>query len=220
MLSDRRRPCASCRDCITYCAREHEALQPDQHLRLSHLGSRRLAAARSGVHDVPTGIVYVEEVLKTGMDVDDVRAAPRVLLREPGRLLRGDREVPRRAARVREDHEDALRREEPGFDAAALPLPDGGGDAHQAAIPASTSCAPRCRRSPPCSAAAQSLHTNGYDEAFAIPTEDAMSMALRTQQIIADEINVASVVDPARRLVFRRKPDHANTRSAIFEMLD
>lgn len=42
----------------------------------------------------------------------------------------------------------------------------------------------------------QSLHTNGYDEAFAIPTEDAMKMALRTQQIIADETNVTQVIDP------------------------
>ena len=43
---------------------------------------------------------------------------------------------------------------------------------------------------------AQSLHTNGMDEAFAIPTEEAMKIALRTQQIIADESGVASVVDP------------------------
>ena len=43
---------------------------------------------------------------------------------------------------------------------------------------------------------AQSLHTNGYDEAFAIPTEDAMKMALRTQQIIAEESGVADVIDP------------------------
>src|SRR5690349_12991862 len=43
---------------------------------------------------------------------------------------------------------------------------------------------------------AQSLHTNGYDEAFAIPTEDAMRLALRTQQVIADETNVTQVVDP------------------------
>src|SRR3970040_433967 len=42
----------------------------------------------------------------------------------------------------------------------------------------------------------QSLHTNGYDEAFAIPTEDAMRMALRTQQIIAEETNVTHVIDP------------------------
>jgi methylmalonyl-CoA mutase N-terminal domain/subunit len=43
---------------------------------------------------------------------------------------------------------------------------------------------------------AQSLHTNGKDEAFAIPTEEAMRIALRTQQIIADESGVADVVDP------------------------
>jgi 2-hydroxyisobutanoyl-CoA mutase large subunit len=43
---------------------------------------------------------------------------------------------------------------------------------------------------------AQSLHTNGFDEAFAIPTEEAMQLALRTQQVIADETNVTQVVDP------------------------
>lgn len=43
---------------------------------------------------------------------------------------------------------------------------------------------------------AQSLHTNGMDEAFAIPTEEAMRIALRTQQIIAYETNVTQVVDP------------------------
>jgi len=43
---------------------------------------------------------------------------------------------------------------------------------------------------------AQSLHTNGLDEAFAIPTEEAMKLALRTQQVVADETNVASVIDP------------------------
>src|SRR4029453_17446595 len=43
---------------------------------------------------------------------------------------------------------------------------------------------------------AQSLHTNGMDEAYAIPSEEAMKIALRTQQIIAMETNVTSVVDP------------------------
>jgi methylmalonyl-CoA mutase N-terminal domain/subunit len=42
----------------------------------------------------------------------------------------------------------------------------------------------------------QSLHTNGYDEAFAIPTEHAMKLALRTQQVIAEESHVADVIDP------------------------
>jgi len=43
---------------------------------------------------------------------------------------------------------------------------------------------------------AQSLHTNGLDEAYAIPSELAMKVALRTQQIIADETNVPNVIDP------------------------
>jgi methylmalonyl-CoA mutase N-terminal domain/subunit len=43
---------------------------------------------------------------------------------------------------------------------------------------------------------AQSLHTNGLDEAYAIPSEFAMKLALRTQQIIAEESNVANVIDP------------------------
>jgi methylmalonyl-CoA mutase N-terminal domain/subunit len=42
----------------------------------------------------------------------------------------------------------------------------------------------------------QSLHTNGMDEAFAIPTEEAMKIALRTQQIVAEETHVPDVVDP------------------------
>jgi methylmalonyl-CoA mutase N-terminal domain/subunit len=43
---------------------------------------------------------------------------------------------------------------------------------------------------------AQSLHTNGLDEAYTIPSEQAMKVSLRTQQIIADETNVTSVIDP------------------------
>jgi methylmalonyl-CoA mutase N-terminal domain/subunit len=43
----------------------------------------------------------------------------------------------------------------------------------------------------------QSLHTNGYDEALALPTERSAKIALRTQQIIAYETGVAAVADPA-----------------------
>lgn len=42
----------------------------------------------------------------------------------------------------------------------------------------------------------QSLHTNGYDEALALPTADAATLALRTQQIVAYESGVAQTVDP------------------------
>ncbi|HEX2017076.1 MAG TPA: methylmalonyl-CoA mutase family protein [Solirubrobacteraceae bacterium] len=42
----------------------------------------------------------------------------------------------------------------------------------------------------------QSLHTNGFDEALALPTERAARIALRTQQVIAHESGAADVVDP------------------------
>src|SRR5207247_1650555 len=43
----------------------------------------------------------------------------------------------------------------------------------------------------------QSLHTNAYDEALALPTEQSATLALRTQQILAHETGVPEVVDPA-----------------------
>jgi methylmalonyl-CoA mutase N-terminal domain/subunit len=42
----------------------------------------------------------------------------------------------------------------------------------------------------------QSLHTNSFDETYALPTEDAATLALRTQQIIAEESGIPAVVDP------------------------
>jgi len=42
----------------------------------------------------------------------------------------------------------------------------------------------------------QSLHTNSYDEAYATPSEDAVTVALRTQQILAYENSIADIVDP------------------------
>ena len=42
----------------------------------------------------------------------------------------------------------------------------------------------------------QSLHTNSYDEAWALPTEEAVEVALRTQQIIAEETGLPNVIDP------------------------
>jgi methylmalonyl-CoA mutase, N-terminal domain len=42
----------------------------------------------------------------------------------------------------------------------------------------------------------QSLHTNSYDEALALPSEEAVRIALRTQQVIAHETGVANTIDP------------------------
>ena len=43
---------------------------------------------------------------------------------------------------------------------------------------------------------AQSIHSNGFDEALALPTEESAKLALRTQQVIAAESGVADTVDP------------------------
>ena len=51
----------------------------------------------------------------------------------------------------------------------------------------------------------QSLHTNSLDEALALPTEDAVTIALRTQQIIAHESGVVNTVDPLAGSYFVEK---------------
>lgn len=51
----------------------------------------------------------------------------------------------------------------------------------------------------------QSLHTNGYDEALNLPTEEAASIALRTQQIVAFESGVADTADPLAGSYFIEK---------------
>jgi methylmalonyl-CoA mutase N-terminal domain/subunit len=51
----------------------------------------------------------------------------------------------------------------------------------------------------------QSLHTNSLDEALALPTEDAATLALRTQQIIAHETGVTGIVDPLGGSYFLEK---------------
>jgi methylmalonyl-CoA mutase N-terminal domain/subunit len=51
----------------------------------------------------------------------------------------------------------------------------------------------------------QSLHTNGYDEALNLPTEEAAAIALRTQQVVAFESGVANTVDPLAGSYFIEK---------------
>jgi methylmalonyl-CoA mutase N-terminal domain/subunit len=53
--------------------------------------------------------------------------------------------------------------------------------------------------------ATQSLHTNSLDEAWALPTEEAVTIALRTQQVIAHESGITSTVDPLAGSYFLEK---------------
>jgi methylmalonyl-CoA mutase N-terminal domain/subunit len=68
----------------------------------------------------------------------------------------------------------------------------------------------------------QSLHTNSYDEALALPTEDAVRIALRTQQVIAHETGVTDVIDPLGGSYFLESlTDRMEERAeAIFAEID
>ena len=68
----------------------------------------------------------------------------------------------------------------------------------------------------------QSLHTDAYDEALALPTEEAARIALRTQQIIAYESGVASTVDPLGGSYFVEKQTLDMEKGAFeyFEKMD
>jgi methylmalonyl-CoA mutase N-terminal domain/subunit len=68
----------------------------------------------------------------------------------------------------------------------------------------------------------QSLHTDSYDEALALPTEEAVRIALRSQQIIAYESGVANTVDPLGGSYFveRLTLDMENGAFDYFEKLD
>jgi methylmalonyl-CoA mutase N-terminal domain/subunit len=68
----------------------------------------------------------------------------------------------------------------------------------------------------------QSLHTDAYDEALALPTEDAARIALRTQQILAHESGAASVADPLGGSYFveRLTLDMEKAAFGYFEKLD
>jgi methylmalonyl-CoA mutase N-terminal domain/subunit len=65
----------------------------------------------------------------------------------------------------------------------------------------------------------QSLHTNSLDEAWALPTEEAVTLALRTQQVIAHESGVANTVDPLAGSYFIEKLT-METERACYEYFD
>jgi methylmalonyl-CoA mutase N-terminal domain/subunit len=68
----------------------------------------------------------------------------------------------------------------------------------------------------------QSLHTNSLDEALALPTAEAATLALRTQQIIAHETGVSDIVDPLGGSYFVEKLTHELEEEALayFDTID
>jgi len=183
-----------CRDIITYSARNLPRYNP---INISgyHISEAGASPVQEAAFTLANLIVYVEEVLKTGMPVDEF--APRLAFFF---VSQGDffeevakfRALRRCYAKIMKErfgakNPDSMRlRFHCQTAAATLTAPQYKINIVRTAMQALSAVL----------GGAQSLHTNGYDEAFAIPTEDAMKMALRTQQIIAEETNVTSVIDP------------------------
>ena len=182
------------RDCITYCARHMKRYNPINisGYHISEAGSSPLDEAAFTMCNLVT---YVEEVIKTGMPVDDF--APRLAFFfvcqadffEEIAKFRALRRVYAKIMRERfgAKNPDSMRlRFHCQTAAASLTKPQYQINVVRTGLQALAAVL----------GGAQSLHTNGMDEAFAIPTEEAMKIALRTQQIIAHESGVADVVDP------------------------
>jgi methylmalonyl-CoA mutase N-terminal domain/subunit len=183
-----------CRDIIAYSAQHLPRYNP---INISgyHISEAGASPLQEAAFTLANLIVYVEEVLKTGMAVDDF--APRLafffvsqadFFEEVAKF----RALRRCYAKIMKErfgakNPDSMRlRFHCQTAAATLTAPQYKINIVRTAMQALSAVL----------GGAQSLHTNGYDEAFAIPTEDAMKMALRTQQIIAEETNVTNVIDP------------------------
>ncbi len=182
------------RDCITYCARAMKRYNP---INISgyHISEAGASPLDEVAFPLCNLITYVDEVRKTGMDVDAF--APRLAFFFVSQADFFEEIAKFRAARrayakiMRERfgarNPDSMRlRFHCQTAAASLTKPQYKVNIIRTAFQALSAVL----------GGAQSLHTNGMDEAFAIPTEEAMKIALRTQQVIADETHVPDVVDP------------------------
>lgn len=205
------------RDCITYCSRNMKRYNP------INLGGYHISDAGGSPLDevaftMANLITYVEEVIKTGMSVDEF--APRlsfffisqVDFFEEVAKFRAARRVYAKVMRERfgAKNPDSMRlRFHCQTAAVSLTKPQYKNNIMRTTIQALAAVL----------GGAQSLHTNGMDEAFAIPTEEAMKIALRTQQILALETNVTDVIDPLGGSYYA---EHLTTvmEKEIFRLLD
>ncbi len=205
------------RDCITYCAENMRRYNP-----INISGYHISEAGSSPLHEIAftmaNATTYVEEVIKTGMDVDQF--APRLAFFFVGQADFFEEIAKFRAARrvwakIMKNQFGAKKAESMRLRfhcqtaAASLTKPQYKVNIMRTTVQALAAVL----------GGAQSLHTNGMDEAFAIPTEEAMKIALRTQQVIADETNVANVIDPLGGSYFLENLT-TQYENKIFEILD
>jgi methylmalonyl-CoA mutase N-terminal domain/subunit len=182
------------RDTIVYCARHLPRYNP---INISgyHISEAGANAVQEVAFTLANGIAYVEEAVRSGVPVDEF--APRlafyfVAQRDFFEEVAKFRAARRVWATIMRERFGAQRADSQRLRfhcqtaAATLTKPQPYNNIVRTSLQALSAVL----------GGAQSLHTNGLDEAYAIPSEFAMKLALRTQQIIADETGVADVVDP------------------------
>ena len=182
------------RDTIVYGARNMRRYNP---INISgyHISEAGANAVQEVAFTMATTIAYIESVIQHGMDVDDF--APRlsfffVSQSDFFEEIAKFRAARRAYAKIMKERFGAKKPESMRLRfhaqtaAATLTKPQPKVNLMRTAFQALSAVLGGC----------QSLHTNGLDEAYAIPTEEAMKLALRTQQVIAEETNVTDVVDP------------------------
>jgi methylmalonyl-CoA mutase cobalamin-binding domain/chain len=182
------------RDMIVYCAERMARYNP---INISgyHISEAGATSVQEVAFTMANAIAYVEEVTRAGVPVD--RFAPRLAFYFVAQADFFEEVAKFRAARrvwakLMKERFGAAKAESMRLrfhcQTAALTLTK--------AQPMNNIVRTALQALSAVLGGAQSLHTNGLDEAYAIPSESAMKIALRTQQIIADETRVASVVDP------------------------
>ncbi|HEV2356140.1 MAG TPA: methylmalonyl-CoA mutase family protein [bacterium] len=160
-----------------------------------HIREAGATAVQEAAFTLANGIAYVEEVRRTGLAVDDF--APRLAFyfiaeRDFFEEIAKFRAARRVWARIMRDRFGARKPESMRLRfhcqtaGSSLTAPEPLNNIARTALQALSAVL----------GGAQSLHTNGMDEALAIPSELAMKTALRTQQIILDESRAANTVDP------------------------
>src|SRR5436190_1181070 len=183
-----------CVDMIEWCA-EHMPKWNSISISGYHIREAGATAVQELAFTIADGIGYVEECVKRGMDVDDF--APRLSFFwdvhndffEEIAKFRAARRIYARVMRDRFGAKKAISmtlRTHAQTAGVALTAQQPYNNVVRVALQALAAVL----------GGTQSLHTNSLDETYALPTEEAVTIALRTQQILAHESGVDRVVDP------------------------
>jgi methylmalonyl-CoA mutase N-terminal domain/subunit len=160
-----------------------------------HIREAGSTAAQELAFTLADGFAYVEDALERGLDVDDVAPQLSFFFNSHNSVFE---EVAKfRAARRIYDHVMSERYGAESDAARRLKFhTQTAGQSLTAQQPLNNVIRVTLQAAAAVMGGTQSLHTNSYDEALALPSEDAVRVALRTQQIIAEESGLADIVDP------------------------